>query len=238
MYTDSPEEFLIKGFLETSFVDWPGNICAVLFLPRCNFRCSYCHNADLVLHPETMKNISFASVMARLRQHKGWIDGVCVSGGEPTIHPFLPQLLSAIKKEGFLTKLDTNGGRPGVLSSLINDRLVDYIAMDIKAPLAEDAYGKVTGAQGVMEKVKQSVAIIRQGTVPYEFRFTVVPSYHQPADIYRVAEELSGAAKLTLQNFKPKHTLDPLLNTSSSYRTEDLSAYQQQVNQIISQQVH
>jgi pyruvate formate lyase activating enzyme len=237
MYIDSPEKFSIKGFLETSFVDWPGNICAVLFLPHCNFRCPYCHNADLVLRPETIENISFASVMARLRKHKGWIDGVCVSGGEPTIHSFLPQLLSAIKKEGFLTKLDTNGSHPDVLSSLINDRLVDYIAMDIKAPLAEDAYCKITGAQGVTEKVRQSVAIIRQAPVPYEFRFTVLPSYHQPADIYRVAEELSGAAKLTLQNFKPKHTLDPLLNTSSSYRTEDLSAYQQQVNQIISQQV-
>ena len=145
--------------------------------------------------------------------------------------------MRSLKDLGFLTKLDTNGSRPRVLSSLLADHLVDYIAMDIKAPLADEAYCRVTGVHGATEAVKESINIIRKGTAPYEFRFTVVPSYHQPSDIYRVAEELSGAAKLTLQNFKPKHTLDPLLNTSSSYRTEDLSAYQQQVNQIISQQV-
>jgi pyruvate formate lyase activating enzyme len=231
-------DFPVKGFLETSFVDWPGYICSVLFLPHCNFRCGYCHNADLVLHPDSIENISLDAVMSRLRRLKGWIDGVCVSGGEPTLHSFLPHLLAAIKQEGFFTKLDTNGSTPQLLSELISDQLVDYIAMDIKAPLDEEAYCKVSGVPGVTEKVKQSIGVIIKGTVPYEFRFTVLPTYHQPQDIYRVAEELSGAAKLTLQNFKQAHTLDPLLNTSASYRYEDLSAYQQQVNQIISQQVH
>ncbi len=232
------KDFLIKGFIETSFVDWPGNISAVIFLPHCNFRCSYCHNADLVLHPDIIENISFDQVVERLRKLRGWVDGVCVSGGEPTIHWFLPDLLRAFKELGFLTKLDTNGSNPAMLAALLSAGVVDYIAMDIKGPLEDDAYCKITGVNGVTEAVKKSINIIRTGAVPYEFRLTVIPKYHQPADIYRVAKELSGVQKLTLQNFNPEHTLDPLLKTSTPYRHEDLSVYQQQVNQIISQQVH
>lgn len=232
------KDFSIKGFIETSFVDWPGNISAVVFLPHCNFRCAYCHNADLVLHPDALENIPFDQVVERLRKLKGWVDGVCVSGGEPTIHWFLPHLMRSFKEQGFLTKLDTNGSNPAMLAALLREGLVDYIAMDIKGPLVDDAYCKITGVRGVTEAVKKSIHIIRTGTVPYEFRFTVIPRYHQPADIYQVAEDLGGAKKLTLQNFKPDHTLDPLLKTASPYRHEDLAAYQQQVNQIISQQAH
>jgi len=232
------KEFIIKGFLETSFVDWPGKLCSVMFLPSCNFRCSYCHNSELVLHPDMIANIPFDQVIERLQDMQGWIDGVCVSGGEPTIHPFLPHLLQAIRQQGLLTKLDTNGGRPEMLAALLNDKLIDYVAMDIKAPLAEDAYCKVTGVRGMTENVKKSIDIIRTSNVPYEFRFTVLPSYHQPEDIFRVAEALCGATKLKLQNFKPAHTLDPLLNTCRSYDAEDITIYQQKVDQIISRQVH
>ena len=125
-----------------------------------------------------------------------------------------------------------------MLQSLIQDGLVDYIAMDIKAPLAEEAYCRVIGVHGFMDEVKKSIDIIRRGSVAYEFRCTVIPSFHLPQDIFRVAEELCGSAKLKLQKFNPAHTLDPLLHTSSSYSYEDLSSYQQRVDQIISQQVH
>jgi pyruvate formate lyase activating enzyme len=232
------KDFLIKGFIETSFVDWPGNISSVVFLPNCNFRCSYCHNSDLVLRSDMIQDIPFDQVIARLETMRGWVDGVCVSGGEPTIHSFLPNLLRSIKQLGFATKLDTNGSRPAVLASLIQEHLVDFVAMDIKAPLAEDAYCSVTGVRNFVDDVKQSTRLLLSGAVPYEFRFTVVPWYHRPEDIFRVAQELSGATKLRLQNFKPVNTLDPLLNTSRSYATEEIDSYQKKVDQIISQQVH
>jgi pyruvate formate lyase activating enzyme len=125
-----------------------------------------------------------------------------------------------------------------MLSSLMQENLIDYVAMDIKAPLAEDAYCSVTGVRNFVDDVKKSISLLITGAVPYEFRFTVVPWYHRPEDIFRVAQELSGAKKLRLQNFKPVNTLDPLLNTSRSYATEELDSYQQKVDQIISQQVH
>ncbi len=228
------EHLSVKGFIESSFVDWQGKICSVLFLPNCNFRCSYCHNADLVLRPGALEDISFDYILKRLDDLKEWVDGVCITGGEPTIHPFLPRLLAAIKQEGFLVKLDTNGSHPEVLSSLIENGLVDYVAMDIKSSLVEEAYQKVTGVRNIIYAVRESINTLLKGAVEYEFRFTVVPCYHSPDDIYYIATELNGAARLRLQNFNPAHTLDPLLNTSHAYPHEDISAYQQKVDQILS----
>jgi pyruvate formate lyase activating enzyme len=232
------KDFHIKGFIETSFVDWPGNISSVVFLPNCNFRCSYCHNSDLVLRPDMIQDIDFDRVIERLRNLRGWVDGVCVSGGEPTIHSYLPDLLRAFRQSGFATKLDTNGSRPAVLASLIEENLLDYVAMDVKGPLVEEAYCSVTGVRNFVDDVKQSISLLLNGTVPYEFRFTVVPTYHRPEDIFRVAQELCGAKKLRLQNFKPVNTLDPLLKTCRSYDAEEITSYQQKVDQIISQEVH
>ena len=124
----------IKGFLETSFIDWPDKICAVLFLPICNFRCPYCHNHGLILRPEEYETLSWPFIRERFQTLRGWLDGVCVSGGEPTLHPDLPDLLAAIKALGFPVKLDTNGTRPKVLHFLVDEKLVDFVAMDVKAP--------------------------------------------------------------------------------------------------------
>jgi len=99
----------VKGFIETSFVDWPGKICSVIFFPKCNFRCCYCHNSELVLKHENLEDIDFDSILVRLSDQKKWIDGICISGGEPTLYSELPEVFSIIKKEGFQTKLDTNG---------------------------------------------------------------------------------------------------------------------------------
>lgn len=225
----------IKGFIDTSFVDWPGKICSILFFPQCNFRCPYCHNADLVLRPDTIATIAPANVFGRLHDLRGWIDGVCVSGGEPTLQPKLRRLLEVLREAGFQTKLDTNGSNPDVLRQLIGAGLIDYVAMDVKSCLDENSYCKITNVSGnMLERVRSSIELLLEGRVDYEFRITVVPSYHGPEDLFRLARDLSGAAKLRLQNFKPGDSiLDPALNTVKPYTQEDLAGLQLRVDELL-----
>jgi pyruvate formate lyase activating enzyme len=201
----------IKGFLETSFVDWPGKVAAVLFLPRCNFRCPFCHNHSLVMNPEGYEDIPLTYVMARLVELEGWVDGVCISGGEPTIHPFLPSLIAKIKALGLLVKLDTNGSRPSVLRLLIAEGLVDCVAMDVKAPLDEISYARAAGVPMDLAAIEESISLLKQGKVEYYFRTTVVPALHKGEDLLHIAHHLSGSSSLTLQGFKPEDPLDQRL---------------------------
>ena len=210
----------IKGFLETSFVDWPGKVVAVLFLPGCNFRCPFCHNHQLVLNPGGHEDIPLKYVMARLAELKEWVDGVCISGGEPTIHPRLPFLLAEIKSAGQLVKLDTNGSHPHVLRSLMEGGLVDCVAMDVKAPLEEVSYARAAGVPAELEKIQESVDFLKKGTVEYHFRTTVVPALHKEEDLLTLARHLSGSSSLTLQNFNPEDPLDPRLKGTSPYPEE------------------
>ncbi len=224
----------IKGFIETSFVDWHGKLCAVIVLPHCNFRCRYCHNTDLVLRPEMLQDIDFGSILKRLAQLKGWVDGVCISGGEPTLHTFLPDILAVLKQQGFLTKLDTNGSSPTLLQALIDEGLVDYVAMDIKSSLDEDSYCNITQTPHMLKTIKKSINILKTGTAQHEFRFTVVPSLHYPEDVYRVAKQLNGAARLRIQNFNPQETLDPDLKSLTPLSDKDIAHIQKRVDQLIS----
>jgi len=223
----------VKGFIETSFVDWPGKICSVIFLSRCNFRCRYCHNADLVLRHDALKNISFNFIMQYLTTQRRWVDGVCVSGGEPTLHEDLPFVLAVLKHEGFQTKLDTNGTNPDMLRSIIDDGLVDYVAMDIKSSLDETSYCKITQAENMLSLVKRSIRIIIDSGMKHEFRCTVLPSYHDPEEIMNIARELNGAHRLRIQNFNPANTLDPDLQSHQPFSEEMINDIQQRVNDII-----
>ena len=223
----------IKGFLETSFVDWPGKICSVIFLPDCNFRCRYCHNAPLVLEPESLKNVDFQDILTYLAENKGWVDGVCISGGEPTLHDSLPTILAEIRNLGFTTKLDTNGTKPAVLKSLITAGLVDYIAMDVKAPLDEQSYCAITQSATMLDEIKESIRLIISSDIQHEFRCTVIPSYHQPHEIVRLAKELNGAQRFRLQNFNPHHTLDPDLCAHQPYDERVIHELQQQVDALL-----
>jgi len=231
---DCLKDISIKGFIETSFLDWPGNICSTLFLPYCNFRCAYCHNADLVLNPDRIADIPLANILERLCEFKGWVEGVCITGGEPTLHSWLTKLIESIKREDFLIKIDTNGSNPAVLLSLIKDGLIDYVAMDIKSPLFEEEYVKITRTFNVLESVKKSIEILLEGIIPYEFRLTVVPLFHRPEDIYQLAMELKGAQKFRLQNFNPSNTLDPALKTLVPYDDKELIKIQKEVDWILS----
>ena len=204
----------IKGFLETSFVDWPGKICAVLFLPSCNLRCPFCHNHELVLHPERLSAFPWNHIQQRLTALRSWMDGVCITGGEPTLHPDLPELLSRIHGLGLKVKLDTNGTRPEMLELLISKNLIDYLAMDIKGPLDQESYGWCAGVRISIPEIKRSMDFILSAQVPGEFRTTVVPQWHTPPVLARMALELAKAPKWTHQEFNPANAMDPTLSSA------------------------
>ena len=193
----------IKGFLDVSFVDWDGKVCSVIFLSNCNFRCPFCHNVNLVLRPEKLETVPFKIIENNLKRQKDWIDGVCITGGEPTLHSTLPELCIKIKKMGFLVKMDTNGTNPTMLKELIDSKLVDYVAMDIKAPLTLEKYSKATdvNTEELLENAKKSIQILIESNIDYEFRTTVVPTIHSVDDVKQICQGIQGCKKYVLQEF-------------------------------------
>ncbi len=237
-------DYPIKGFLETSFSDWPGKISSVLFLPSCNFRCRYCHNHDLVLRPEKYSNFPWEVILAGLQKRKGWIDGVCLTGGEPSLHSSLPPLIRELKSAKDFTlsgeplpiKLDTNGTHPEVLEKLIEEGLIDYVAMDLKGPLRADRYAAITGVplgEEQMEKIQASIEILLRGKVGYEFRTTFVPTLLEEEEVYALARRVRGTPRYSLQNFNPRETLDGNLGKLAPADPDLLRRMQKRVDEII-----
>ena len=203
----------IKGLQKVTLLDYPGKIACTVFLGGCNFRCPFCHNGSLVLPDRMGQDVGYDELLAFLDARRGRLQGVCVSGGEPTLHKDLPLLLSEIKARGFEVKLDTNGTDPELLLSLINDGLVDYVAMDIKnspdkylitAGLSAD--GVARGAE-LLEKVKQSASILMQGRVDFEVRTTLMKELHTSEDMEAIGLWLRGPAKLFLQTYREEGDL-------------------------------
>jgi pyruvate formate lyase activating enzyme len=236
--------YSIKGFVETSFSDWSGKIVSVLFLPSCNLRCPFCHNHQLVRRPEAYDDFPLDAILESLRRRKGWIDGVCLTGGEPTLHPWVLPLIRELKSNRDLTasggplavKLDTNGTHPEVLESLLSQGLLDYVAMDLKAPLEASRYSVLTGVsftEDRMERVRTSVRVLLRGEVDYEFRTTVVPGLLEEEEIYAIARRIRGAPRYTLQNFNPRETLDPNLRQTPPLEPAVLQRMQERVKEII-----
>jgi len=212
----------IRGFLESSFIDWPGRLCAILFVGGCNFRCPFCHNHPLVLAPEALPEIPFAHILQRLTPRRKWLDGICISGGEPTLSPALPGLIGFLKDEGWAVKLDTNGSRPEVLETLLAGRLLDMVAMDVKAPLVQEAYDRCAGVQVDLARIAKSVNLLQRSGVAHEFRITVAPALHGEEDILALARQLATAgSRLKLQNFNPKTTLDPRFEGKQGFAPEE-----------------
>jgi len=220
----------VKGFVETSFVDWPGIVCAVIFLPGCNFRCPFCHNASLIETPNQLETIPFNRIMTRLREFSGWIDGVCITGGEPTIHVRLPDLVKQIKEQDFAVKLDTNGSNPVMVEQLIEHDLLDCIAMDIKAPLEKGHYSRLAGRPIDLTAITRSIALISEAPVESIFRMTVVPQLLSEQDILQAAAELGPSNRLVLQQFNPDHSLDHSLRTLTPWPQEKLASLQTNVD--------
>jgi len=214
----------IKGFLETSFIDWPGKLCAILFVGGCNFRCPFCHNHPLVLAPEGMETIAFEEIMSRLAARKNWLAGICISGGEPTLSPGLPTMIARLKAEGWAIKLDTNGSRPEVLAQLLGDNLLDMVAMDVKTVLVQEKYERCTDSQVDLGAIRRSIDLLRQSRIPHEFRMTIAPSLHTEEDIVAWAKQFDRSrSRLTLQNFNPKTTLNALFEKEQGFAPEIFS---------------
>lgn len=199
----------IKGFIESSCSDWPGQVVAVIFLSGCNFRCPYCHNYPLVLTPDEGKTFSCEYVFQRLTDLRSWLDGVCVSGGEPTLSAGLAALCKKIKDAGFLCKLDTNGSRPRVLRELLAEKLVDYIAMDVKAPLRSEPYERCAGVRVDLAAIRESMEIIRNAGVTYQFRTTYHPALLSESDLTALASLFFQDEKPVIQKARPDGALDP-----------------------------
>lgn len=207
-------------------LDWEGMLASTLFLPGCNFRCPYCQNPDLVLHPERLPTQPFSRIREFIVEREGWIEGVCITGGEPCLHNDLPGLCRSIKELGVGVKLDTNGSFPEVLEGLLGEGLVDYVAIDIKAPLEPRAYRLATGVDraDLVDRVGRSIELARGSGVEHEFRTTVVPILHGPPEVAAIAELLEGEERFALQYFSPKSTIDPRYSSLKPFTEEDMEA--------------
>ncbi|MFH1855975.1 MAG: anaerobic ribonucleoside-triphosphate reductase activating protein [Candidatus Omnitrophota bacterium] len=214
----------IKSFIRNSLLDWEGKIVSTVYIGGCNFRCPFCHNRELVLSPENLKTIETEEVLNYLNKNKIFVDGVCVTGGEPCLNEDLPEFLKQFKSTGMLVKLDTNGSYPERLKKIIDAGLVDYIAMDIKSSLEEVPYLKSCGIinTAILPEVKKSIELIMSCGIDYEFRTTVVPLLHTKEEILQIAKAVSGAKKLAIQNFSNHETLDPEFKTIKPYSLEEL----------------
>lgn len=202
----------IGGLQKVTLVDYPGRLACTVFLSGCNFRCPFCYSKELVLENEIRNhpNISENSFFDFLNERRGMLEGVVVCGGEPTIHKeALVDFVRKIKKLGYLIKLDTNGTDPETVKRMIDEKLVDYVAMDIKAPLIKEKYENACGMKFDVEKIKETVSLLKDSGIDYEFRTTVVPGIHTEEDILKIAEQISPANKYYLQKFRgEKGTID------------------------------
>ncbi len=213
----------VKGWIECTFLDWPGRVSGVLFLPGCNFRCRYCHNHRLVLEPESFEEIELETVLRRYRGLRDWIDGIVVSGGEPTIHPGLPSFVEAIRREGWAIKLDTNGSNPEMIELLLQEELIDHVAMDVKAPPGSPSYGRLAGVPVDAEAIGGSIDLILSWGVAHTFRTTVSPEWFDEDELAGITAALPGAETLRIQNLNPCETLDPGLRGARCFGEEDIA---------------
>jgi pyruvate formate lyase activating enzyme len=191
----------IYGFNKTTLLDYPRHLAATLFLGGCNFRCPFCHNASLVEHPGSQPVIPEEEVFSYLSKRRNILEGVCITGGEPTLYPDLPEFIGQIKNLGFKVKLDTNGTNPEMMKSLVKNQLIDYIAMDIK-----NAKAKYNLSVGLREfspdKINESIAFLLSSPLDYEFRTTVVKEHHTEEDMLSIGAWIKGANAYYLQAFE------------------------------------
>jgi len=226
----------IKGFIGLSLVDWDGKVSSVIFLPGCNMRCPFCYNTKLVLHPNEASTIPIEEIKDYLKKNKGWIDGVVITGGEPTLQEDLPILCEEIKKAGLSIKIDSNGTNPSMIRKLISRGLIDYVAMDVKAPLIEDDYSRASGVNvtALLKRIEDSIDTLLENRVYYEFRTTLVPTLHETSDIEKICEKINGCRKYALQNFKADvETIDPSFQKLKLFSQAEIERFFQTAKNLI-----
>lgn len=207
----------IKGLAKTTLLDYPGRVAATVFTGECQFKCPYCHNGSLVNHSDRLETISEEAFFEFLEERRGILDGVCVTGGEPTLHKDLPEFLEKIKAMDYEVKLDTNGYEPGRLRDIIKAGLVDYVAMDVKH--SQNGYKNIVGMSSFdLTRIKLSVDILKDIGTDYEFRTTVVKEFHSLRDMEDIGRWLTGAKAYYLQPYK--ESPDVILPVFSTYDPE------------------
>jgi pyruvate formate lyase activating enzyme len=215
----------IVGCEKASFIDYPDKICTVLFIAGCNFQCPYCHNAHVVAGKGN--KITQEEIFSLLRERKKYIDAVCISGGEPTLHKELYSWIDKIKQENFLIKLDTNGTNPKMLQRLIDEQKVDYVAMDLKAPFHK--YELVVGKSVNIRDVKESINILINSDIDYEFRTTVCHPLLTKEDILDIAQYIKGNNRYYIQNFRDGDTILGGANQLYPYDIKELEEIKQEL---------
>lgn len=192
---------LIHGLQKLTLLDYPEHLAAVCFTGSCNFRCPFCQNGSLVLNPSGEPVIPEEEIFSLLKKRSGILTGVCITGGEPTLHSDLPEFIKKIKELGYQVKLDTNGTNPAMIKHLYQKGLLDYVAMDIKA--SRSNYPLVSGCPNVpMEKLQESIDFLMNGSLEYEFRTTVVKGLHTPEDFSDISQWIAGAKHYYLQSYR------------------------------------
>ncbi|MFZ2299854.1 MAG: anaerobic ribonucleoside-triphosphate reductase activating protein [Candidatus Moraniibacteriota bacterium] len=214
---------IISGIQKFTLLDFPGKIACILFTGGCHYRCGFCHNPEFVL-PEQLAKLSKSFIPEEvalnfLQKRRGMLDGVVISGGEPTIMPDLESFIVKVRDLGFAVKLDTNGNRPEVLRSLIKKDLVDYIAMDFKTSLP--GYRSLVGNGADEMKLRESIELLKKGDINYEFRTTLIREVHTPGILEAMRDTLSGAKRLYFQTFRSGITLDPAFKDFHGFEPEE-----------------
>lgn len=220
----------IHGLNKTTLLDYPEHVAATVFAGGCNFCCPFCHNKDLVLDSGSFPTLSPKEILEFLQKRKNVLSGVCITGGEPTLQADLPDFIRQIKELGYLVKLDTNGYRPEVLKRLLKEKLLDYVAMDIKN--AREKYditvgmkNKAVSAAFDISRIEESVEILRTGSTPFEFRTTVVKELHTAADFEAMGVWLQGTDILFLQAYRDNENV--IQRGFSAYGREEMETFVQ-----------
>lgn len=225
----------LSGVNKLTLLDYPGHTACIFFTPGCNFRCGYCHNPEFVLPQELCQIqksfIPEAVAFAFLRERQGRLDGVVITGGEPTIQPDLERFIRAVKELGFLVKLDTNGNKPEVLKRLVSEGLIDYVAMDVKSSPSE--YTNLVGKLADAEAIRESMEFLKTDVVDYEFRTTLVKEKHSREVLEDMQKTLMGAKRFFLQTFRNGIVLDPAYRHCTPFSQSEMERLQSFFGQVV-----
>ena len=214
---------IIDGFDKLTLLNYPDKVACTIFTKGCNFKCPFCHNSSLISLDK--ENDKYKEVISYLNKRKGILDGVCITGGEPLIHKCIKDLIKEIKDMGFLVKLDTNGSNPLMLKEIIDEKLIDYVAMDIKNTF--DKYEMTIGCKTNLDNIKKSIDVIESSDIDYEFRTTIVKELHTFDDIKGIVNMLDEKSKYYIQNFRNS---DGVLNKKlNGFKIEELENLQKEI---------
>ncbi len=209
----------IGALQKTSLIEFPGKISCIIFVQGCNFRCPYCHNPELVLPEKFLPLLSISEVMDFLERRKKYLDGVVITGGEPCADSDLLPFVRELKKMGYAVKIDTNGSFPEVIKKMLSEGILDYIAMDVKG--TPEKYATIAGVKVAMKKIEESISLIKNSSIGYEFRTTVVKEMLSIDDFEGIGRLIQGAELYYLQHFRPSKAVDPATLSYHTYSDEE-----------------